>query len=175
MVMEGGPMGTFLIQLLLGIRSRFTRRVLEAENLILRKQLAILRRKSPSRVRLWNIDRLLIVLLYRLNPSLLDAIIIVQPGRLRSAAQMRVSRLSVLEVPWEKKSLLSPRLIESLRCAATDLNSLLAGTHVRLPLRWPKCYKFAAGYRRSIWGVRGSCLPQGVVKWFRRGCPRGRP
>ena len=74
------PMVAFLIQLLLAIRSRFTRRTrLEAENLVLRQQLVILRRKSPSRVRLWNIDRLLTVWLCRLYPSLLDAIIIVQP------------------------------------------------------------------------------------------------
>ena len=74
------PMVAFLTQLLLAIRSRFTRRArLEAENLILRQQLVVLRRKSPKRVRLWNIDRLLLVWLYRLYPSLLDAIIIVQP------------------------------------------------------------------------------------------------
>ena len=74
------PMVAFLTQLLLAIRSRFSRRVrLEAENLILRQQLVILRRKSPSRVRLWNIDRLLMVWLYRLYPPLLDAIIIFQP------------------------------------------------------------------------------------------------
>ncbi len=52
---------------------------LEAENLILRQQLIVLRPKSPTRVRLWNIDRLLLVWLYRLYPSLLDAIVIVQP------------------------------------------------------------------------------------------------
>src|ERR1700732_1948103 len=74
------PMVTFLTQLLLAIRSRFTRRArLEAENLLLRQQLVVLRRKSPTRVRLWNIDRLLLVWLYRLYPSLLDAIVIVQP------------------------------------------------------------------------------------------------
>src|ERR1700716_2818175 len=74
------PMVTFLTQLMLAIRSRFTRRArLEAENLILRQQLVVLRRKSPARVRLWNIDRLVMVWLYRLYPSLLDAIIIVQP------------------------------------------------------------------------------------------------
>jgi len=38
----------------------------------------MLRRKSPKRVRLRNIDRLLLVWLYRIYPSLLDAIIIVQ-------------------------------------------------------------------------------------------------
>ncbi len=74
------PMVAFLTQLLLAIRSRFTSRArLEAENLLLRQQLVVLRRKSPKRVRLWNIDRLLLVWLYRRYPSLLDAIIIVQP------------------------------------------------------------------------------------------------
>ena len=74
------PMVAFLSQLLLAIRSRFTRRArLEAENLLLRQQLVVLRRKSSTRVRLWNIDRLLLVWLYRLYPSLLDAILIVQP------------------------------------------------------------------------------------------------
>jgi transposase InsO family protein len=73
-------MVSFLTWLMITIRSQFSRRVrLEAENLILRQQLLVLRRKSPRRVRLWNIDRLLMVCLYRLYPSLLDAIIIVQP------------------------------------------------------------------------------------------------
>src|ERR1700681_1078201 len=77
------PMVTFLTQLLLAIRSRFTRLArLEAENLLLRQQLVVLQRKSPTRVRLWNVDRLLLVWLYRLYPSLLDAIIIVQPETL---------------------------------------------------------------------------------------------
>ena len=74
------PMVAFLTQLLLAIRPRFSRRVrLEAENLLLRQQLIVLRRRHPTRVRLWNIDRLLFVWLYRLYPALLDAIIIVQP------------------------------------------------------------------------------------------------
>src|SRR3984893_12712035 len=74
------PMVAFLTQLLLTIRARFTRRArLETENVILRQQLVVLRRKSPRRVRLWNIDRLLFVWVYRLYPALLDAIIIVQP------------------------------------------------------------------------------------------------
>src|ERR1700747_2370834 len=73
-------MVAFLTQLLLAIRSQFTRRArLEAENLLLRQQLVVLRRKSSTRVRLRNMDRLLLVWLYRLYPSLLDAIIIIQP------------------------------------------------------------------------------------------------
>ena len=73
-------MVAFFTQLLLAIRSWFTRRArLEVENLLLRQQLIVLRRQHPKRVLLWNIDRLLMVWLYRLYPSLLDAIIIVQP------------------------------------------------------------------------------------------------
>jgi hypothetical protein len=73
-------MVAFLIQLLLAIRSRFSRRArLEVENLLLRQQLIVLRRQHPGRVRMLNIDGLLFVWLYRLYPSLLDAIIIVQP------------------------------------------------------------------------------------------------
>src|ERR1700688_3271027 len=74
------PMVAILIQLfLLSGRGSRGRARLETENLILRQQLVALRRKSPKRVRLWNIDRLLFVWSYRLYPSLLDAIIIVQP------------------------------------------------------------------------------------------------
>src|SRR6266446_4467116 len=74
------PMVAFLSQLLLAIRSQFTRRArLEAENLLLRQRLVVLRRKPSTRVRLRNMDRLLLVWLYRLYPSLLDAIIIIQP------------------------------------------------------------------------------------------------
>jgi hypothetical protein len=73
-------MVAFLIQRLLAIGSRFSRRArLEAENLLLRQQLIVLRRQHPKRVRLLNIDRLLFVWLYRLYPSLLDAIIVIQP------------------------------------------------------------------------------------------------
>jgi hypothetical protein len=74
------PMVAFLTQLLLVIRSQFSRRArLEAENLILRQQLIVYARQRPKRLRLWNFDRLLLVWLYRLYPSLLDAIVIVQP------------------------------------------------------------------------------------------------
>src|SRR6202035_386775 len=94
------PMVAFLSQLLLAIRSRFTRRArLEAENLILRQQLVVLQRKSPARVRLWNIDRLLLVWLYRLYSSLLDAIIIVKPRTVIPLAPPRLPRLLALEVP----------------------------------------------------------------------------
>ena len=51
----------------------------EAEILVLRQQLLVLSRKAPKRARLRNIDRLILVCLSRLFPSLLDAIVIVKP------------------------------------------------------------------------------------------------
>jgi Integrase core domain len=54
----------------------------EAEIFVLRQQLLVLTRKSPARFRLRNLDRLILVWLYRLFPSLLDAIIIVKPETL---------------------------------------------------------------------------------------------
>src|SRR6266850_2612098 len=52
---------------------------LEAEVIMLRHQLNVLRRRIPSKPRLTVADRLIFVWLYRLFPSLLNAITIVQP------------------------------------------------------------------------------------------------
>jgi transposase InsO family protein len=52
---------------------------LEAEISVLRHQLNVLRRQVPSRPRLTVADRVLFVWLYRLFPSLLSAITIIQP------------------------------------------------------------------------------------------------
>src|SRR6266436_4735830 len=52
---------------------------LEAENLALRHQLIVLRRKMPRRVRLTNGDRALLVWLYRLCPPVPAVIKILQP------------------------------------------------------------------------------------------------
>ena len=70
----------FLIKLLLVTRSKLKSRArLEAENIVLRQQVIVLSRKARSRVRLRNIDRLIFVWLYRLFPSILNAIIVVKP------------------------------------------------------------------------------------------------
>ena len=55
---------------------------LEAEIAALRQQVTILQRKLRSRVQLTNGDRLFFVLLYRLFPSILKAMIIIQPETL---------------------------------------------------------------------------------------------
>jgi len=52
---------------------------LEAEILVLRHQLNVLRRAAPMRPRLTSIDRLIFVWFYRLFPSVADALTIIQP------------------------------------------------------------------------------------------------
>ena len=59
-----------------------SRAALEAEILVLRHQLNVLRRSCPKRVALSSIDRLLLVGLYRLAPGVLDALKIIRPATL---------------------------------------------------------------------------------------------
>ena len=59
-----------------------SRAALEVEILVLRHQLNVLRRKSPKRVALRSIDRLLLVGLYRLAPGVLEAMKIIRPETL---------------------------------------------------------------------------------------------
>jgi transposase InsO family protein len=56
-----------------------SRASLQAEILVLRHQLNVLRRKAPKRVVLSSIDRLAFVGLYRLAPEMLDALKILKP------------------------------------------------------------------------------------------------
>jgi len=73
-------MFALLTKLLLVAGSRLKSRArLEAENIVLRQQVIILNRKSRSRARLRNIDRLIFVWLYRFFPAILNAIIVVKP------------------------------------------------------------------------------------------------
>jgi hypothetical protein len=52
---------------------------LQAEILVLRHQLNVLRRRSPKQVAVSNFDRLVFIGLYRLAPKVLDALKILQP------------------------------------------------------------------------------------------------
>jgi hypothetical protein len=56
-----------------------SRAALQAEILVLRHQLKVLRRKSPKRVVVGNIDRLVFCGLYRLSPKVLDGLKILRP------------------------------------------------------------------------------------------------
>jgi len=74
------PMVEILIKLLLVARSKLKSRArLEAENIVLRQQVIVLSRKARTRLRLRNIDRLILVWMYRLFPSILNAITVIKP------------------------------------------------------------------------------------------------
>jgi hypothetical protein len=72
---------TDLLRLILAILvSLFKSRAeLEAENLVLRQQISVLRRRMPKQPALTNIDRLLFVWLYRWFPSTAGAFAFVRP------------------------------------------------------------------------------------------------
>ena len=57
---------------------------LEAEILVLRQQINVLRRKPPKRYAFRNFDRLVFVGLYRLAPGIVDVLAIVGPGTVPS-------------------------------------------------------------------------------------------
>ena len=70
-----------LLKLILGVLASLfkSRARLEAEILVLRQQINVLRRRMPKRPDLNNTDRLLLVWLYRWFPCVLGAIAIVRP------------------------------------------------------------------------------------------------
>src|SRR5579862_6090323 len=69
-----------LSRVLLALRSVFEAcSSREAEILVLRQQLLVLSRRRRQRIGLHNIDRLILVWLCRLFPSLLNAVVIVKP------------------------------------------------------------------------------------------------
>jgi hypothetical protein len=56
-----------------------SRRRLEAENLVLRHQVNILRRRASRHLWLSNADRMAFVWLYRLCPSVVEAVSVIRP------------------------------------------------------------------------------------------------
>ena len=70
-----------LLKLILGVLASLfrSRAKLEAEILILRQQINVLRRRAPKRPHLYNTDRFLFVWLYHWFPSVLGAVAIVRP------------------------------------------------------------------------------------------------
>src|ERR1700756_2214933 len=98
---------------------------LQAEILVLRHQLNVLRRKSPARITFSGIDRLVFACLYGLAPSVLAALQIVKPdtvirwhrtgfraywrwksrsrgGRPKTQAEIRqlIREMSIANPPW---------------------------------------------------------------------------
>lgn len=109
----------FLTRIVLALRSGLDSRASrEAEILVLRQQLMVLNRKSQKRVRLQNIDRLILVWLYQIFPSVLDAIILVKAEPV---------------IRWHRRvSLLKTWSTSFLRaCGFEDLGAMRRTSHLR--------------------------------------------
>ena len=93
----------FLSLLLHVVVSPFkTRARLEAEIIMLRHQLNVLRRRFPSNPKLVVADRLLFVWLYRLFPSVMNAVTIIRPETI--VRWHGVSTVLALEVALSRRS-----------------------------------------------------------------------
>jgi hypothetical protein len=62
---------------------------LEAENAVLRRQLIVLRRRLPGRIRLTNNDRWFLIQLFRWFPAILMVLTIIRPETCSPSAPMR--------------------------------------------------------------------------------------
>ena len=86
----------FIVSVL--VRQFRSRAVLELENLALRHQLQVLRRQRAGRPRLFAIDRLLWVLLYRLWPRCLEVMVLVKPATVMAPSGVSARLALALEV-----------------------------------------------------------------------------
>ena len=85
----------------------WSRTALQAEILVLRHQLNVQRRRSPKRLSFSAVDRLIFAGLYRMVPSVLNALTIVKTGNRHQMASCRVSVVLALEVEatwWQAHS-----------------------------------------------------------------------
>src|SRR3954451_25159959 len=74
-----------MVAILLSVVSLFvfrfrSRAALALKLVALQHQLAVLRRQRPGRPQLSSLDRLLWVLLYRIRPQVIDAMVLVKPA-----------------------------------------------------------------------------------------------
>src|SRR6266487_1790506 len=113
---------------LIGLLRSSARR--EAEILVLRHQINVLRRKSPNRPALSNVDRLLFVLLSQLVPSTLDALTVIRP-----ATMIRWHRAGFRAYwRWKSRSRGCPFRKSYPRVAM--MQSTQDGTATTVPDRW---------------------------------------
>jgi transposase InsO family protein len=109
-------LGLLLCVLVSSFRSRAS---LEAEIVLLRHQLNVLRRRTRTKPRLTAIDRWLFIWLYRWKPSLLEAVVIVKPETI-----LRWHRASFrLYWRWKSRSRGGrPKVPPEIRCLIRELS-----------------------------------------------------
>jgi hypothetical protein len=91
-----------LIKLIFGLLADLfrSRAALEAENLVLRQQIIVLRRGKPARLPFMATEKLVLGWICRLFPNARDALAIVQPETVSALASRGLSILLALEVEW---------------------------------------------------------------------------
>jgi hypothetical protein len=99
-----------LLKLIVGVLASLfkSRAELEAENLVLRQQINVLRRRVPKRLHLNTTDRLLFVWLYHWFPYVLGAVAIVRPEtiiRWHRAGFRGVLALAIAQPCWQTEGL----------------------------------------------------------------------
>ena len=103
------PMVDVLILLWTALTSLFRSRArLEAEILVLRQQINVLRRKSPKRFVFRTFDRLVFVGLYRLAPGIVDALGIVRPETVVRWHRAGISIILALEIQAARRETKRP-------------------------------------------------------------------
>jgi transposase InsO family protein len=112
---------TDLLRLLLAILASLfkSRAELEAENLVLRQQIGVLRRRMPKRPALTNIDRLVFVWLCRWFPSTVSALTIVRPETV-----IRWHRIGFRAYwRWRSRNLVGrPKIVVELRALIREMS-----------------------------------------------------
>src|SRR3979411_1316541 len=182
-----------LFKLILGIlASRFkARATLEAENLVLRQQLNVLRRRTPKRPHLNNTDRFLFVWLYRGFPSVLEMVAIVRPETIIRWHRCHCRKLSpalkcrrIGRCSWLMRDVCSLiwlaliglfRSRASLQAEILTLRHQLNGLRPKSPQRrtftsidrlgFSGLYRLAPGVLDALKIVR----PETVIRWHRAG------
>ena len=92
-----------MVAILLAVVSFFvfrfrSRAGLELKLVALQHQLAVLRRQRPGRPQLLSLDRLLWVLLYRIWPQVIDAMVLVKPATVVEVASQGFQVLLALAI-----------------------------------------------------------------------------
>ena len=81
-----------------------SRAALEAEILVLRQQINVLRRANPRRLRFGSIDRLILGGVCRLFPKTYDTLAIVRPDTVNPLAPRRFQAVLALEIATPLRS-----------------------------------------------------------------------
>jgi hypothetical protein len=157
---------------------------LQAEIVLLRHQLNVLRRRSPKRVNLSNIDRLVFAGIYGLAPKVLDALQIIKPetvigwhragfrtywrwksrprgGRPRTPDEIRqlIRDMSIANSLWG-----APRIHGELLKLGIDVGQTTVAKYMAKHRRPPTQSPWQNGYaERLIGSIRRECLDNVVV------------